>query len=52
MYSKNIENKRAKNLSVANQTEVPKIHFVSMTYFTEVNHQNRSFNIEFTVANI
>ena len=23
-----------------------------MTCFTEVNHQNRSFNIEFAVANI
>ena len=27
------------------------MHYVSMTYFTEVNHQNRSFNIEFAVAN-
>ena len=49
---KNIENKRAKTLTVANQTEVPNIHYVSMTYCTEVNHQNRSFNIEFAVANI
>ena len=48
---KNIENKRAKTLTVANQTEVPMIHYVSMTCFTEVNHQNRSFNIEFAVAN-
>ena len=49
---KNIENKRAKTLTVANQTEVPKIHYVSMTCFTEVNHQKRSFNIEFAVAKI
>ena len=49
---KNIENKRAKTLTVANQTAVAIIHYVSMTCFTEVNHQNRSFNIEFAVANI
>ena len=49
---KNIENKRAKTLTVANQSEVPIIHYVSMTCFTEVNHQNRSFKIEFAVANI
>ena len=49
---KNIENKRAKTLTVANQTEVPKIHYISMTCFTEVNHQNRSFNFDFAVANI
>ena len=48
----NIENKRAKTLTVANQTEVPIIHYISRTCFTEVNHQNRSFNIEFAVANI
>ena len=49
---KNIENKRAKTLTVANQTEVPIIHYISTTCFTEVNHQNRSFNIHFAVANI
>ena len=49
---KNIENKRAKTLTVANQTEVPIIHYISMTCFTEVNHQNRSFNIDFAAANI
>ena len=49
---KKIENKRAKTLTVANQTEVPIRHYVSRTCFTEVNHQNRSFNIEFAVANI
>ena len=49
---KDIENTRAKTLTVANQTEVPIVHYVSMTCFTEVNHQNRSFNIEFAVANI
>ena len=43
--------KRAKTLTVANQTEVSIIHYVSMTCFTEVNYQNRSFNIEFAVAN-
>ena len=48
----NIESKRAKTLTVANQTEVPIIHYISMTCFTEVNHQNRSFNIDFAVANI
>ena len=48
---KNIENKRAKTLTVANQTEVPIIHYISMTCFTGVNHQNRSLNIEFAVAN-
>ena len=48
---KNIKNKRAKTLTVANQTEVPIIHYISMTCFTEVNHQNRPFNIEFAVAN-
>ena len=47
-----IENKRAKTLTVANQTVVPKLHYVSMTCFTEINHQNRSFIIEFAVANI
>ena len=52
MYQKINENKRAKTLTVANQTEVPFIHFISMTWFTEVNHQTRSFNIEFAVANI
>ena len=41
---KNIENKRAKTLTVANQTEVPIIHYISMTCFTEVNHQHRSWN--------
>ena len=51
-FPKNIENKRAKTLTVANQTEVPIIDDISMTCFTEVNHQNRSFNIEFAVANI
>ena len=35
---KNIENKRAKTLTVANQTEVPIIHYISLTCFTEVNH--------------
>ena len=49
---KNIENKRAKILTVANQTEVPIIHYISMTCFIEVNHQKRSFNINFAVANI
>ena len=49
---KNIENKRAKTLTVANQTEVPIIHYVSMTCFTVVNHQNRSFNIEFAVKKL
>ena len=49
---KDIENTRAKTLTIANQTEVPIVHYVSMTCFTEVNHQNRSFNIEFAVANI
>ena len=48
---RNIENKRAKTLTVANQSEVPMKHYVSMTRFTEVNQQNRSFNIEFAVAN-
>ena len=49
---KDIENKRAKSLTVANQTEVPIVHYVSTTCFTEVNNQNRSFNIEFAAANI
>ena len=49
---KDIENKRAKSLTVANQTEVPIVHYVSMTCFTEINHQSRSFIIEFAVANI
>ena len=49
---KDIGNTRAKTLTVANQTEVPIVHYVSMTCFTEINHQNRSFNIEFAVANI
>ena len=49
---KDIENTRAKTLTVANQTEVPIVHYVSMTCFTEVNHQNRSFYFEFAVANI
>ena len=49
---KNTENKRAKTLKIANQTEVPKIHYVSMICFTKVNHQNRSFKIKFAVANI
>ena len=42
----NLQNKRAKTLTVANQTEVPIIHYISMTCFTEVNHQTRSFNID------
>ena len=37
---KNIENKRAKIITVANQIEVPTMHYISMTCFTEVNHQN------------
>ena len=45
----NLQNKRAKTLTVA---EVPIIHYISMTCFTEVNHQTRSFNIDFAVANI
>ena len=49
---KNTENKRAKTLKIANQTEVPIIQYVSMTCFTEVNHQNQSFKIKFAVANI
>ena len=49
---KHIENKRAKTLTVANRSEVSIIHYNSMTYFTEVNHQNRSFEIQFAVANI
>ena len=49
---KDIENKRAKTLTVANQTEVPIVNYVSMTCFTGVNHPNRSFNFEFAVANI
>ena len=48
----NLENKRAKTLTVANQTEVSIIHYISITCFTEVNHQTRSFNIDFAVANI
>ena len=51
-FPKNIENKRAKTLRVANQTEVPILHYNSMTCFTGINHQNRSFNIQFAVANI
>ena len=49
---KNNENKRAETFTVANQPEVPIIHYISMTCFTEVNHQNRSSIIEFAVANI
>ena len=49
---RDMENKRVKSLTVANQTKVPIVHYVSMTCFTEVNHQNRSFNIELAVANI
>ena len=52
MYQKKIENKRAKTFTVANQTEVPIRYNVSMICFTEVNHQNRSLNIEFAAANI
>ena len=52
LVPKNIENKRAKTPTVANQTEVLIIHYISMTCFTEVYHQNRSFNIELVVANI
>ena len=48
----NLQNQRAKTLTVANQTEVPIIHYISITCFTEVNHQTRSFNIDFAVANI
>ena len=48
----NLQNKRAKTLTVANQTEVPIIYYISMTCFTEVNHKTRSFNIDFAVANI
>ena len=48
----NLQNKRAKTLTVANQTEVPILHYISMTCFTEVNHKTRSFNIDFAVANI
>ena len=48
----NLENKRAETLTVANQTEVPIKHYISMTCFTEVNHQTRSFKIDFAVANI
>ena len=48
----NLQNKRAKTLTVANQTVVPIIHYISMTCFTEVNHKTRSFNIDFAVANI
>ena len=48
----NLQNKRAKTLTVANQTEVPIIHYISMTCFTEVNYKTRSFNIDFAVANI
>ena len=48
---KKIENKRAKTFTVANQTEIPIKHYVSLTCFTKVNYQNRSFNIEFGVAN-
>ena len=48
----NFQNKRAKTLTVANQTEVPIRHYISITCFTEVNHQTRSFNIDFAVANI
>ena len=49
---KAIENKRAKTLTFANETEVAIIHYISMTCFTEVDHQNRSFNIEFAIANL
>ena len=49
---KDIENTRAKTLTVTNQTEVPIVHYVSKTCFTEVKHQNRSFNIKFAVANM
>ena len=48
----NLQNKRAKTLTVANQTEVPIIHYISMTCFTEVNHKTRSFNMDFAVASI
>ena len=47
----NLENKRAKTLTVANQTEVPIMHYIQ-TCYTEVNHQRRSFNIDFAVTNI
>ena len=52
MFQRTLKKKRAKTLTVDKQTEVPIVHYISMTCFTEVNHQNRSFNIEFAVANI
>ena len=50
---KHIENKRAKTLTVANQTEIPIIHYVSMTCVTEVNHQNRfsTSNLQWQILN-
>ena len=48
----NLQNKIAKTLTNANQTEVPIIYYISVTCFTEANHQTRSFNIDFAVANI
>ena len=52
MFQLTSKTKRAKTLTVANQTEVPIIHYISMTCFTEVNHKTRFFNIDFAVANI
>ena len=38
--------------NIENPTQVPTIHYIPLTCYTEVNHQNRSFYIKFAVANI
>ena len=47
-----MKTKELKLLQLPIKLKLPKLHYSSMTCFTELNHQNRPFNIEFAVANI
>ena len=45
-----IENKRAKTLTVSNQTEVPILHYVSMTCFTSYRLSTKYYDLSRTTS--
>ena len=45
-------NHTSKTLTVANQTEVPILHYITATLYTAIEHTSRQFIIPFAVADI
>ena len=51
-YKENSTLKQSKTLTVANQTEVPTLHYVTITLNTIIEDDSRQFTIPFAVADI